>query len=720
MSSGAIYSDAWYKIAGAHVCLLPGVKATPQSYRGQSWVVLEDAYNHRFFRVTPTAYAFLSTLTPAQTLDEAWQAYLAQHPTQAPGQEEVVQLLSQLHVSNLLYFRDASDDHEIDARVRSSRRKELTGKVLSFLYFRIPLWNPNATLERMDEWVRRIPGWSIAVVWSVVMLLGLGAVLTRWDLVADRSQGAFAWANLPWLYVCLAVMKVVHEMCHGMVCKRFGGRVHTLGVMLLVTTPLPYIDTTASWAFPNKWHRVLVSLAGMLADLFMAALGAVVWANTGPGLVNSLAFNVMLIGSVSSLLFNGNPLLRFDAYYALADVLDIPDFYQKAQQYWYYLADRYLLGSHAAMSPVDIESERKWLLMYAPVSLVYRLLVSYAIVLFVMDLWFGLGLFMLVLTLGTLIGMPTWRAIQHLTGPKVQAHRLRALGVTGGIVGGLALLVFVVPFPYTLNASGVVQYSRHSVLYAPTDARLARAVLGNGQRVEADTELMWFDTSLIDLEIEQAEMEREELIAQERQALFNRLYDRMPLQEQIEAKEQRVQDLQRKRDLMTVRVSHPGHYVTLEGHERIGTWITMGKELGHVLDTESGFQFVAIIPQESARELFGESLGGLRLRLSGQADQTFRPQKMTVLPYQRQRLPSVALGWLGGGEIAVTNDESHGEKASEEFYEIRLPIPTDSGADAVLVHGQKGMLNIELPSRTLFARLSQALRQLVQKRYRLG
>jgi putative peptide zinc metalloprotease protein len=106
--------------------------------------------------------------------------------------------------------------------------------------------------------------------------------------------------------------------------------VHTFGLMFLVTTPLPYIDVTASWTFPNKWHRMLVSSAGMMADLFMAAAAALVWVATGPGLANSLAFNVMLIGSVSSLLFNGNPLLRFDAYYVLSDFLDISQFLPKS------------------------------------------------------------------------------------------------------------------------------------------------------------------------------------------------------------------------------------------------------------------------------------------------------------------------------------------------------------------------------------------------------
>ncbi|MBU3653463.1 MAG: hypothetical protein FGM44_10320 [Limnohabitans sp.] len=720
MSSGAIYSDAWYKIAKAHVCLLPGVRATRQIYRGQPWIVLEDAYTHRFFRVTTEAYAFLQTLDLNRTIDEAWQAYLNDHPQHAPGQEEVVQLLSQLHVSNLLCFLDAADNIEIHERVRQYKRKELTSKLLSFLYFRIPLWNPDPFLNRLDVWVRKLPPWLLTLVWSAVVLVGLGAAITRWDQVSDNTQGAFAWANLPWLYLCLAGMKIVHELCHGMVCKRLGGHVHTVGVMLLVTTPLPYIDTTASWAFPNKWHRVLVSLAGMMADLFMAALGALVWANTGPGLLNSLAFNVMLIGSVSSLLFNGNPLLRFDAYYALADALDIPNFYQKAQQYWVYLADRYLLGSHAAVTPVDVPSERKWLMMYTPLSFFYRLLVSYAIVLFVMDLWLGLGLIMLGLTLGTLVAMPLWKAIKHVLGPKVQAHRWRAIGVSGALVLVFALGLFAIPFPYSLNAQGVMQYGRYTVLYAPMDAKLEKAVLGNGQHVQAGTPLMWMDRTQVEFELEQTELERDELLAMERQAMFNRQPDRAPLQENIESKHNRIRELQLRLKCLTIEAKHDGHYVTLEGRERIGAWVPMGTELGHVLDTSSGFQFVAVIPQESARELFGATLGSLRLRLAGQADQTFTLNKMSVLPYQRQKLPSAALGWHGGGDIATTQDDSHGEKASEEFYEIRLPVDTRDTAHTVLVHGQKGTLNIELPSRTLYERISQSLRQLVQKRYRLG
>jgi putative peptide zinc metalloprotease protein len=718
--SGAIYSDAWYRIAEARVSLLPGVRTSRQSYRGQPWVVLEDAYSHRFFRITPEAHDFLLTLHQGVTVDQAWQAYLRQHPQHAPGQEEVVQLLSQLHVSNLLHFSEGANSIEIDRRAREVRGKELRSKLLSFLYFRIPIWDPDDFLTALDRRLRLLPAWLLVAVWLAVGFAGASAVIGEWARVSDRSQGAFAWANLPWLYLCMAVMKVVHEICHGLVCKRYGGKVHTFGLMFLVTTPLPYVDTTASWAFPDKRHRMLVSSAGMLADLFMAALGALVWAATGPGLVNSLAFNVMLIGSVSSVLFNGNPLLRFDAYYVLADALDIPNFYQKSQQYWFFLADRYLLGSHAARAPVDVPSERKWLAIYTPVSLVYRLLVSYAIVLFVMDLWLSLGLVMLVLTLYMLVVAPAWKAILHLFGPQVQAHRWRAWAGAGAMLGLVALVVFGVPWPHAIQAQGVVQMSRFSVLYAPLDARLERAVLGHGQTVVAGTPLMWFDPTLLSLDIEQIERERDEIVALERAALARQLADRQPLAEQRLVKEQRLLELKRRRDNAIVRAPHDGRYVALEGGERQGTWLGQGTEVGHVLDPSKGYQFVAVISQESARELFATPAQEASLRLLGQADQAIAVERMVLLPYQMERLPSAALGWLGGGDLAVSTQDAKGEKAAEEFFEVRLTLKPDPEAPLVLAHGMRGVLRLSMPARSLYARINESLRQLVQKRYRLG
>ena len=718
--SGAIFSDSWYKIADARVSLLPGVAVHRQQWRGRAWVVLEDAYSHRFFRLTPEAYDFVRELTPEVRIDDAWQSYLSRHPDKAPGQEEVVQLLSQLHASSLLYFRDGSNDAEIFERKREHKRKEWKGKLLSFLFFRIPIWDPDPMLERLHQLLKRVPGAWVLGLWLLVCLAGTVAVLQHLPALTDRAQGAFALANLPWLYLCLAGNKLLHELGHGYVCKRYGGSVHTFGLMFLVTTPLPYVDTTSTWAFPNKWHRIFVSAAGMLVDLFLAAVGALVWAATGPGLVNSLGFNLMLIGSVSSLLFNGNPLLRFDAYYMFADWVGIPNFYQKAQQYWYYLGDRYLLGSHAARPPIDDETERNWFLIYAPVSLIYRVLVTTGIVMFVMDLWFGLGLVVLLTTLIAMVVMPTVKLVQHLTGPAVQSHRTRALAGVGVIATVLGVLLFVLPFPYSLNAHGVLQSSRQSILFAPFDGRILRAGMGHGQLVQAGQSLMAMDEASLRLDMEQTEMERNELWVLERQALTGKMAEIHVVRKQIEAKTQRLQDLKERLDSLDIKAPHEGRFVSVESREKVGAWVQQGTELGHVIDTHAPFEMVAVVSQERAREIFDAGQGRLRVRLVGQSDETLAIDQLVVLPYQRNRLPSAALGWMGGGDMPVSAQDSKGETSAEDFFEVRARVVTTPEQHVALVSGIKGVLCIDMPSRSLYSRLEESVRQLIQKRYFVG
>lgn len=345
------FSETWYRVSNAQLGLLPTVAVHKQRFRGQDWYVLRDTYTQRFFRISPQAYAFVSRLSPDRSVDEVWRECLELHPKDSPGQEEVLQVLGQLHHSNLLYYRTQPDSLAIFERYKQHRQRELMGKLLGFLYIRIPLWDPNDWLNRNRGLVNAMVSWPMALLFVLVMLGGVFAALQDTTRLFQQTQGLLSLDNLIWLYACIAGMKVLHELGHGFVVKRFGGDVHTMGVMFLVFVPLPYMDATGSWAFRSRGARALVGAAGIIVELFLAAIGAMVWAVTGDGLINSLAFNVMIIGSISSLLFNGNPLLRFDAYYVLSDALDIPNLYQRASQQWFYFADRYLLGTPKVQSP---------------------------------------------------------------------------------------------------------------------------------------------------------------------------------------------------------------------------------------------------------------------------------------------------------------------------------------------------------------------------------
>ena len=130
----------------------------------------------------------------------------------------------------------------------------------------------------------------------------------------------------------LIVTKSIHELGHGLMCKHFGGECHEIGFMLLVMTPAMYCNTSDSWLLPNKWHRIAIGGAGMYVEIVMAAICTFIWWHTQPGVIHYMALNVIFLCSITTLLFNANPLLRYDGYYMLSDYLEIPNMGQNPKQ----------------------------------------------------------------------------------------------------------------------------------------------------------------------------------------------------------------------------------------------------------------------------------------------------------------------------------------------------------------------------------------------------
>lgn len=716
--SGAAFSDAWHRLASARVGLLPTVQVRKQSYRRQTWYVLQDAFSQKFFRVTPRAWRFLARLSPRRSVDEVWRDHVSEFPEEAPGQEEVAQLLSQLNLANLLYFRHQADSAAIYQRDQIRRQRELRAKWMAFLYIRIPLVDPDAWLDRIRPLIAAFTHPLAALLWFVVVGLGAAAALGEREALASGAQGLLSLSNLPWLYLSLAVLKLFHELGHAFVCKHYGGQVHTLGVMFLIFTPLPYMDASASWRFRSRGQRALVGAAGMIVELFLAALGALVWANSGEGLIHSLAFNVMVVGSVSSLLFNGNPLLRFDAYFILADLVDIPNLYQKASQQWLYYADRWLLGSSAAR-PAALDSwEHGWMTAYAPLSYVYRLFITAGILLFVLDQWFVLGLAMFAIAAWTLLLLPLSKLFAHLIGPRSQRNRARAWLVSGVLLLALLGLFGGLPLPHAIKADGVLEAELSSSVVAGADGVLARLEARTGANLQAGQVIARLENPELRHDLEVTRQQIGEIATQRRRALATSLSDLEPLARRDQALRERLAELESRSRELVIRAEHAGRWVAPNLHELEGTWISRGTNLGEIVG-EGGYRFTAIVTQEDAEELFRQRPSGVELRLSGQAEHLIQATAVTLIPYQRQKLASSALGWLGGGDFAVRTDDQTGKVAAESFFELRARLPAAALQDLVALHGLTGILRIPLPEQALAIRLRESLRQLAQKRYQL-
>lgn len=711
-----IFSDAWFRVSDLRVALLPNVEVRTQSFRGQTWHVLQDTYTQRYFRASVQACNFIMSLQTDKTVEAVWEQFVNQHPKDAPSQEEVIQLLSQLHMSNLLYSLQQSDNEAIVKRYKDHKRKELMGKFASFLFIRIPLWNPDKWLDCIRPLALISTGWGAFVVWLSVMLMGVLTAFEHRDALVQQTQGILSISNLPWLYVCMTVLKLFHETGHALVIKRYGGEVRAAGVMFLLLTPLPYVDATSSWGFANRWHRIYVSFAGMAVDFFFAAAGALVWANTAPGLTNSLAFNVMLIGSVSSLLFNGNPLLRFDAYFMLSDYAEIPNLYQKAQQQWKYFGNRYILGTLSAQTRASDERELPWLTVYGFLSFIYLMLVTLGITLFLLDQWLPLGLLVLGMTLYRMLINPVYQLGKHVSGSATQGNRRRAISSTVGIGLALVVLFGVVPFPDAIRTPGILEANHSTHLYLQTPGTLQNLYVRHGDRVQKGQRIASLDNTDLLSELAITESATTETELQHRQALHKFHGELEALTQKRQALALRTKDLQAQLAQLDIFADQDGEWVAPELHELKDVWLARGYALGQIIDRRS-FRFVAVIAQEQADFLFKQSFSATELRLSGQADTALLLPAVLIIPYQRQRLPSVALGWLGGGEVAVNTNEPGGDKATESFFLLRTDIPDQLLPSATVLHGLSGTLRLELPAKPLYAQALRALHQLLQKRY---
>ena len=711
------FSESWHRVAEARLCLLPTVAVHKQRFRGQDWYVLRDSYTQRFFRISPQAYAFVSRLQVQRTVEQVWASCLRDMPSDAPGQEEVMQVLSQLHQSNLLYHDTPPDSQTIFSRYRDQRRRELKGKLLGFLSVRIPLFDPNRWLDSQRALSHALVSWPMGLLLLLLVLAGAAAALSQPDRLWGQSEGLFATDNLLWLYACTALMKALHELGHAHVVKRFGGEVHAFGLMLLMLVPLPYVDATGSWAFRDRRARALVGAAGIIVELVLAAIGALVWAYTGPGLVNSLAFNVMVIGSVSSLVFNGNPLLRFDAYYVLSDLLDVPNLYQHAGQQWRYFADRYLLGTPRLESPARDPREWWWLTLYGLLSFVYRMLIFVSVMLVLADNWFPVAVVFAAVSLVMGLLMPAWRWVQHLRSPGLQRNRRQAVAVSLAIVLAAGLLLGALPWPDAIRAPGLVEAQQSSRMAATVPGRLDALLVPHGSPVVAGQVLLRLSNPELEFELAATQAQWREALVLRDQAIEKYPAEVAVMDKRLAVAQERLQLLQAKQAELTVRARHAGTWVAEGLHERLHNWVPRGQALGE-LTNPGGLRLSAVVSQEQAYQLFGRDLQGSELRLNGQASEVIRPSRLQLLPYQRDKLQSAALGWHGGGSVAVKPDDPEGVQALDSYYELQAYFDASNTAVTAL-QGMTGWLRVPMPSLTLFQHAQRAWQQLLQKRYRL-
>ena len=714
-----IFHESWYRLSESKIALRASVRIHRQVYRGVVWYVLYEPFTNKFYRLPQGAYEFVSRLSVNKTVGEVWNGMLNSATGEIPGQGEVIEMLAQLYQSNMLMYDGIEDGAKLFERNKKQNRKKVKASLLNIFFLKVPLVDPDALLNKLRWLIACLISKPFALVWLLTVIVAAKYGVENFDALKDSAQGFLSPSNIGWVYVCTVFVKLLHEFGHASVVKRYGGEVHTLGVMFMLLVPLPYVDATASWSFRKKSRRILVGAAGMLTEFLIASIALILWANLGGGILKNLAYNVIIMASVSTVLFNINPLMRFDGYYMLTDLLDMPNLQQRSVQHLKYLLERYIFFKRDAEPVAETWSERFVYFLYGICSSVYRIFLFTGFIVAISQHYLLLSFFMGILLCLTMVIMPVGRFLKYIfASPGLALVRSRAVILTVLFFGSVFAFLFNVPVPDTFKAPGVMEARTYENAIVGESGLVDRIYhYADGLVHKGDT-LMLLQNRELEFQLEEKRAQLREATQSYYQALENAPENMLPIEKRIGALKQELEKLEEDRSKLAVIAPIDGIWDLKDLDDYKDRFVRQGDSIGLLLDTSS-FDFLAVVSQEEVSRLFAGKPRSVSVRLNGDAFTEIPVENVMAIPAASDHLPSAALGWLAGGEIETrVNNAQNGEQTVEPVYIVRAQL-NDSLLASFKRHGRTGKIRFDLGETPLAMQGIRKVRQALQKYYRM-
>ncbi len=710
-----------------------------QRFQGRTAFFVKDPLTLRYFRFAIPEFRLFELLDGRRSAAELRAAFADGPAADDVTLEDVVRLVGRWRQAGLLEDLDAvATTRSFVSRRQQRQRMSWFGGLSQLLYWKVRAFDPDALLNRLEPCVRWLFHPLGVCAALCLMLSAVLLVVGRFDQFAARPElqsfhSFFNLQNIVWLWLAVGVVKVLHEFGHALTCKHFGGECHAMGFLFMCFTPCLYCDVSDSWMLPNKWHRIAIAAAGIYVEVLIAALATFVWWSTPPGVLHSLAFAAMLFGSVQTFLINANPLMKFDGYYALSDLLEVPNLRQKSYATLRHHATRWCWGTEAA-APGPTGLRGFWFTLYAIAATVYGWMVT------VLMVWFltkflqpykltvvGWSLAMLaainIIVLPLVMGIVAVSKNPSALRPKQWWRPVLTAAVLAAAIWGVLFL----PLPHRVYAVLTIEPARAEQVSVTVSGQILKIHVQPGQSVRKGDLLLELDNvelrslqarleqerELYQVQLRAAEAARNPARGQQLQVLIEGVESQLALQQG------RLDDLQvrapcdgtvipepKQQPLAARGISHEmqlarGHHSPLH-HDRVGAVLDAGTPVCRIVEFPE-YEAVAILPQsriESVRsgqsvtiklDAFpGDTLLGT-VREIGVQDVTNPPPQL--LNIAGSELPAVTFG-PGAGELAASH------------YRVRVNLAGPGRQDAVdrlppLRVGLRGRAWIQVGSQTL-------------------
>ncbi len=710
-SSVSDNNPVWQRLESLRPSLPRHIHIQRRDYSGERWYILQDKSNGRFHRLTPSAWRLISAMdgrnSLRQVLASAAHAEFYIDKDEIPTRNDLIHLLQYLHVADLLVCDLPPNTQELFARREQKKQQRWLRLFMNPLTWNIPLGNPDRLLNKLMPVARLLASRTMGIVWLLVVGYALLQMGVHWtQLTQGHLDRLLSPSNLFLLWLTYPCFKVLHELGHGLFTKVWGGQVNDCGFVFVVGTPLPYVDASAATGFQSKRQRLMVGAAGMAVELFLAALALLMWLQLPNGFLRDFLYNIMIIGGVSTLFFNGNPLMRFDGYHLLTDACDLPNLATRANQQFSYLLRRYAYGVSGVFSPAVNNREAVLLTVYSVAAFAYRLLMLFVIILLVANYFPTLGLVIGCWLLFFQLLWPALKALNYLLRDKqLASKRHRALGVTAaGVVAAIVFLV-AAPMPMSTSVEAVLWLPDEARVKVESSGEVEQVLVADGATVAQGQELVYLSNPALVAHLATQQARLREYEARYQQAWVEDRAQARLFEQDLKAIGAEIELLQARVENLVVRSPSSGIFRVTRLHHLPGSFLRQGDEFA-LIEKPDLVRVRAALLQDEVGLL--KQTSSISVKFASSPLHTIAAEMAQEVPVASLELPSQILGAQGGGRLAVDVTHPSGVRVKEKVFllDITLSDFVQSGH-----YGERAYVRFQHPAEPLAAQWYRALQQ---------
>ena len=637
--------------------------------------ILEDPVRNTFYRIGLEEYLFISRLNQASGLEQLLES-VAQTGDTRLNPEQAQAILNWLAARQLLQVDDAAplvQALELEKKQKTARRFSR----LNIITIKVPLFNPDPLLNYLSPKLTWLTGRWFALLWLILAVSALGILFSKWQEFSSQAVGFFSTGNVLFIWLIWFLLKLFHELFHALVCRRYGGRVYEAGILFILFIPLTYVNATSSWNFPSKWQRIHVAVAGMFIELGIAWAALLVWSGQPNTTTGFIAHNTVIIASVSSLLFNANPLMRFDGYYVLSDLIGIPNLYSHGLQFIKSIGARWFLGIPSAAAWQN--GPKLWFIrLYGIAIYLWRLFILVSLGYIASTMAGGFGILATIGAAVVWLGTPLYQFFKRLPfyrqqNPHAMRHLLLHLVITLLVI---AFGVRLISWEQRIQAPAVVEYQRQFSVRPETEGFVSTVHVAAGQQVHQGALLLSLDNDELsytarDLQLQIRQVELESRLAQSN----GQLTKLQILEEQQQNLSGKLQGLEADLRAFKVRAQGDGVIVGTGLEALEGTYLFRGQEVFWIVSPKQK-QITASASQDDIEQFRALVNHPLEVDMRSAGLGTFTGTLRQVSPTATTELIHPALGAVHGGPLDV-RQQAIGTvgKDMEQRYRFELFTP---------------------------------------------